>query len=104
MPDKPIDGPDHDQTVQQFVQHMLRRLLKLDPETDIAERSPAELSLNSLGAIALQYQLQADYGADVTVGEIMEARTVRSLADLAASRQPRRPSEASSFPESGVLI
>jgi acyl carrier protein len=104
MPDKPTDGLDRDQSVRQFVQQMLRRLLKVGPETDIAGRSPAELSLNSLGAITLQYQLQADYGVDVTVSEIMEARTVGCLADLAASRLPCPPPDSRPTPESGVLI
>ncbi|HEV7368387.1 acyl carrier protein [Arenibaculum sp.] len=104
MPNQPFDRSSRDLKVRRFIHQTLRRLLKLGPEVDIADRSPAELALNSLAAIALQYQLQADYGVDVTVREVMEARTVASLADLAQSRLPHDASDALPSHEGGVLI
>lgn len=81
-------SPDRSESLRPFIEEALRRALALDPAAQIAALAPARLGLNSLGAIALQYQLQERFGADLTIGEILGAESIDGLAALARSRRP----------------
>lgn len=89
-----------------FIESTLVRALALDSSVEIGSQAPARLGLNSLGAIALQYQLQSAFGLELMISEILGADSVDALTALGASRlRDAIGSDAlPPLPHDGVLI
>ena len=92
QPQMPIDIQDQssseaDAALRTEFEAVLRAILHLAPDAPIGSRSPGDLGLTSLGAITLQYKLQADWSVELSVGEILEAETVDTLFSLAIARR-----------------
>lgn len=76
---------------------MLRTILHLKSDAPILTKSPADLGLTSLGAITLQHMLRTDWGVDLLVSDILEAKTINTLFALVAER-------GAAHEEEGILI
>jgi acyl carrier protein len=84
---------------------MLCQILKIGPGVPLPACPLSELGLSSMGAITLQYQLEKELGADLTIGDLLEAKSIEDLAVTVLSRLPSQ-TEAGGAPncKSGVLI
>ncbi|MFJ8744863.1 class I tRNA ligase family protein [Embleya sp. NPDC127516] len=63
---------------------LVRDLLRLPADEPVRDRSLVQLGMESLQAIALQYQLTEQVDADVPIEELLGARTVAELSALIA--------------------
>ncbi|MBR1217846.1 acyl carrier protein [Bradyrhizobium sp. U87765 SZCCT0131] len=91
--------------VQQRIESILRRILRLDRREAIGGTPLCELGLSSMGAITMQYQLGVEFGTDLQVSEILGARSVERLAKTVLSRSASEAAVAAGAGgKSGVLI
>jgi methionyl-tRNA synthetase len=63
-----------------WLSKLVRETLQLPPDAAVAESTLVSLGAESMQAIALQYQILAATGADVTVQDLLGDRTVAQLA------------------------
>lgn len=82
---------------QTALEAMFRAILRIEPEVPIRSKSPRDLGLTSLGAITLQRKLQADWGVDLLVSNILDAKTIDSLFALTVERLAARQEEGVSI-------
>lgn len=64
---------------------LVRSVLRLPPDEPVHDRSPVSMGMESLQAIALQYQIYEQVGADISVEDLLGSRNVAELATLIAS-------------------
>jgi methionyl-tRNA synthetase len=64
---------------------LVRTVLRLPADQPVEDRTLLALGMESLQAIALQYQILDQAGADVTMDDLLGSRTVGELAALIAS-------------------
>lgn len=63
---------------------LVRDLLRLPDDEPVHDKSLVLLGMESLQAIALQYRLTEQVGADVSIEDLLGARTVAELSALIA--------------------
>jgi methionyl-tRNA synthetase len=61
---------------------LVRETLRLPADVDVHGKTLLELGLESMQAIALQYQILERTGADITVEQLLGAHTVDTLATM----------------------
>ncbi|WP_375414833.1 acyl carrier protein [uncultured Bradyrhizobium sp.] len=82
------DGNARSAFVLERLDAMLRRILKIGHSVPFAACPLSELGLSSMGAITLQYQLEKEFGADLTIGDILDGKSIDALAATVLSRLP----------------
>jgi hypothetical protein len=91
--------------ILQRLDGMLRRILKIGHGVSVAACPLSELGLSSMGAITLQYQLEKELGANLTIGDLLEAKSIDDLAATVLSRLPSQTEAGGPTNcKSGVLI
>jgi len=68
-----------------WLSRLVRGVLRLPDDAPVRDRTLVGLGMESLQAIALQYQLMDQVGADVTIEDLMGGRDVAGLAELIAT-------------------
>ncbi len=68
-----------------WLSRLVRDVLRLPDDQPVDDRTLVALGMESLQAIALQYQLMERVGADVSIEDLMGSRDVAGLAALIAS-------------------
>lgn len=69
----------------------VRSVLRLAGDEPVEDRTLLALGMESLQAIALQYQILDRFGADVTIDELLGGCTVGELARFVAERAQTSP-------------
>ena len=67
-----------------WLSRLVRGVLLLPDDQPVHDRTLVALGMESLQAIALQYQLMEQAGADVTIEDLLGTRDVAGLAELIA--------------------
>lgn len=70
---------------------LVRGVLRLPPDEPVEDRTLVALGMESLQAIALQYQILDQLGADVTIDDLLGGRTVGELAQVVEERAQASP-------------
>jgi methionyl-tRNA synthetase len=65
-----------------WLSDLVRQTLQLPAGAPVADATLVSLGAESMQAIALQYQIMAGTGADVSVEDLLGGLTVAQLADL----------------------
>lgn len=68
-----------------WLSRLVRVVLRLPDDEPVRDRTLVGLGMESLQAIALQYQLMDQVGADVSIEDLMGGRDVARLAELIAA-------------------
>jgi methionyl-tRNA synthetase len=76
---------DPDPSLLPWLSRLVRGILRLPDDAPVRDRTLVGLGMESLQAIALQYQLMEQVGADVTIEDLMGSRDVAGLAELIAA-------------------
>jgi Phosphopantetheine attachment site/Anticodon binding domain of methionyl tRNA ligase len=84
--DRP-DGPDEPPLLP-WLAGLVRGVLRLPDDEAVGDRTLVALGMESLQAIALQYQILEQVGADVTIEDLLGSRDVAQLATFIASELP----------------
>jgi methionyl-tRNA synthetase len=79
---------------QDWLCGLVRQTLQLPAETAVADATLVSLGVESMQAIALQYQILAQTGVDVTVEDLLGDHTVTELAAGLAGGPPSGPEAA----------
>jgi len=84
--DEPPDGPDGEPSpLLPWLAGLVRGVLRLAEDAPVERRTLVSLGMESLQAIALQYQVLEQVGADVTIEDLLGTRDVAALAAFIAS-------------------
>jgi methionyl-tRNA synthetase len=76
---------DREPPLLPWLSRLVRGVMLLPDDQPVHDRTLAGLGMESLQAIALQYQLMEQAGADVTIEDLLGSRDVAGLAGLIAS-------------------
>ena len=68
-----------------WLSRLVRGVLRLSDDQPVRDRTLVALGMESLQAIALQYQVMDQVGADVSIEDLMGGRSVAGLAELIAA-------------------
>ena len=68
-----------------WLSRLVRGVLRLPDDHPVRDRTLVGLGMESLQAIALQYQLMDQAGADVSIEDLMGSSDVAGLAELIAA-------------------
>ena len=71
---------------QVLLESLVRQLLQLESEQDLAGRRLADLQASSLQAVALQYQVLEHFGVDLSLEQLLGEQTLGQLAEQLTSR------------------
>ena len=77
-----------------WLSDLVRGTLRLGADDPVADRSLVALGMESLQAIALQYQIVEQVGADITIADLMSSRDVAELAARIAGDIVTEPAAA----------
>lgn len=71
-----------------WLSRLVRGVLRLPEDAAVRDRTLVSLGMESLQALALQYQLLDQLGADVSIEDLLGSRSVAELAALVAGGLP----------------
>jgi acyl carrier protein len=74
-----------------WLRDVVRTTLQLPEDEAVDARSLPDLGMESLHAVALQYQILEEAGIDVAIDDLFAARDVAALADLLGQRTTAEP-------------
>jgi Phosphopantetheine attachment site len=74
-----------------WLRELVRSTLELPEEEPVDDKTLAGLGMVSLQTVALQYQILADVGVDITVDDLLGDRDVAALARLIGERAATGP-------------
>jgi methionyl-tRNA synthetase len=75
-------GPASEEPLLGWLSGLVRQTLQLPADAPVADATLVSLGAESMQAIALQYQILAGTGADVSVQDLLGDLTVAQLAEL----------------------
>ena len=77
-------SPDREPPLLPWLSRLVRGVLRLPDDQPVHDRTLVGLGMESLQAIALQYQLMDQVGVDVPIDDLLGSRDVAGLAALIA--------------------
>jgi methionyl-tRNA synthetase len=86
--DKPADEESPDSPLLPWLSGVVREVLRLPADEPVRDRSLADLGMESIQAVALQYQLTDRLNADVPLERLLSGQGVAGLAASLARELP----------------
>jgi methionyl-tRNA synthetase len=84
----PVTEQPADPPLLPWLSEVVRGVLRLPADAPVHDKSLARLGMESLQAIALQYQLVERLGADVPIEALLDSQNITELAEIAAAGLP----------------